>query len=205
MRGSCTTASCCEPHVTKLVVRDPRRNALLLDGNQNDRVDAPKLFDLLYMNKPNPVYHHGGLTVLGHPDLSFDPICRWSCHMNSAAYFEIQADDPERAIDFYTAVFGWGFTKVKGLPIDYWLIQTEDTRGGLLKRPTNAPPAQSGTNAYVCSMQVTDYDGTAKAILKNGGQVALEKFAIPGTCWQGYFLDLEGNTFGLFQVDENAK
>jgi predicted enzyme related to lactoylglutathione lyase len=44
------------------------------------------------------------------------------------------------------------------------------------------------TNAYVCSMQVTDFDGTAKAILKNGGQVALEKFAVPGTCWQGYFL-----------------
>ena len=40
-------------------------------------VDAPKLFDLLYMNKLNPVYHgdHRGLTVLGHPDLSFDPIC----------------------------------------------------------------------------------------------------------------------------------
>ena len=54
----------------------------------------------------------GGLTVLGHPDLSFDSICRWSCHMNSPAYFEIQADDPERAIGFYTAVFGWGFTKV---------------------------------------------------------------------------------------------
>ena len=32
--------------------------------------------------------------------------------MNSPAYFEIQADDPERAIGFYTAVFGWGFTKV---------------------------------------------------------------------------------------------
>jgi len=80
MSGSCTTASCCEPHVTKLVVRDPRRNALLLDGNQNDRVDAPKLFDLLYMNKPEFGLSRGswgGLTVLGHPDLSFDPICRW--------------------------------------------------------------------------------------------------------------------------------
>jgi len=37
--------------------------------------------------------------------------------MNSPAYFEIQADDPERAIGFYTAVFGWGFTKVTGLPM----------------------------------------------------------------------------------------
>jgi hypothetical protein len=125
--------------------------------------------------------------------------------MNSPAYFEIQADDLERAMGFYTGVFGWGFTKVTGLPIDYWLIQTEDMRGGLLKRPTSAPPPRSGTNAYVCSMQLTNYDETAKAILKNGGQVALEKLALPGTCWQGYFLDLEGNSFGLFQVDENAK
>ena len=54
-----------KPHVTKLVVCDPRRNALLLDGNQNDRVDARKLSDLLYMNKLNPVYHgdHGLRTL----------------------------------------------------------------------------------------------------------------------------------------------
>jgi transposase len=54
-----------KPHVTKLVVCDPRRNALLLDGNQNDRVDARKLSDLLYMNKLNAVYHgdHGLRTL----------------------------------------------------------------------------------------------------------------------------------------------
>jgi uncharacterized protein len=28
---------------------------------------------------------------------------------------------------------------------------------------------------------------------------------VPGTCWQGYFIDTEGNTFGIFQVDEEAK
>lgn len=33
----------------------------------------------------------------------------------------------------------------------------------------------------------------------------MPKFAIPEVCWQGYFLDTEGNTFGLFEVDENAK
>jgi len=52
-------------HVAKLVVCDPRRNALLQDGNQNDRVDARKLSDLLYMNKLNVVYHgdHGLRTL----------------------------------------------------------------------------------------------------------------------------------------------
>ena len=54
-----------KPHVGKLVVCDPRRNALLQDGNQSDRVDARKLSDLLYMNKLNPVYHgdHGLRTL----------------------------------------------------------------------------------------------------------------------------------------------
>jgi hypothetical protein len=54
-----------KPHVTKLVVCDPRRNALLQDGNQNDGVDARKLSDLLYMNKLNAVYHgdHGLRTL----------------------------------------------------------------------------------------------------------------------------------------------
>ncbi len=33
---------------------------------------------------------------------------------------------------------------------------------------------------------------------------ALGKFAVPGKCWQGYFLDPEGNTFGIFEPDENA-
>ena len=54
-----------KPHVGKLVVCDPRRNALLGDGNQNDRVDARKLSDLLYMNKLHAVYHenHGLRTM----------------------------------------------------------------------------------------------------------------------------------------------
>src|SRR6266481_6640366 len=50
-----------KPHVTKLVVCDPRRNALLKDGNKSDCIDARKLAELLYPDKLNPVYHgeHG--------------------------------------------------------------------------------------------------------------------------------------------------
>jgi len=45
------------PHVTQVLVCDPRKNALLKAGNKNDRIDARKLAELLYMNKLNPVYH----------------------------------------------------------------------------------------------------------------------------------------------------
>ena len=46
-----------KPHVDKLVVCNPRKNALLKDGNKSDRVDARKLADLLRGNQLKPVYH----------------------------------------------------------------------------------------------------------------------------------------------------
>ena len=50
-----------KPHVSRLVVCDPRKNALLKDGNKNDRVDARKLAELLRTNQVKSVYHgeHG--------------------------------------------------------------------------------------------------------------------------------------------------
>src|SRR4030081_3061180 len=46
-----------KPHVAKLVVCNPRKNALLKDGNKSDRIDARKLAELLYLNKLSSVYH----------------------------------------------------------------------------------------------------------------------------------------------------
>lgn len=125
--------------------------------------------------------------------------------MNAPAYFEIQADNCTRAVGFYRELFGWKFERVEGLPIEYWRIETDGPRGGLLKRPAKTPPREHGTNAYVCSMEVSNFDATARKASGLGAQVALPKFAVPGTCWQGYFLDTEGNTFGIFQPDPNAK
>jgi predicted enzyme related to lactoylglutathione lyase len=124
--------------------------------------------------------------------------------MNGHLYFETQADDPHRAMAFYGKVFGWRFEKIGGLPVQYWRIETGGARGGLLRRPAQPPPPHCGTNAFVCSVEVDDYDATGAQITESGGRVALEKFAVPSTCWQGYFLDTEGNTFGIFQVDQAA-
>ena len=115
-------------------------------------------------------------------------------------YFEIQADDTERAINFYSKTFGWKFTEIKGLPVEYWTIETGGSRGGLLERPAKPPAPQSGTNAFVCSLEVESFDSTAKTIEQLGGIVALPKFAVPNTCWQGYFVDTEGNMIGLHSM-----
>src|SRR6202158_6050584 len=46
-----------KPHVDKLVVCNPRKNALLKDGNNSDRIDAHKLADRLRLDDLKPVYH----------------------------------------------------------------------------------------------------------------------------------------------------
>jgi len=45
-----------KPHVQKLVVCNPRKTALLKEGNKNDRIDARKLAELLRLDnlKPGP-------------------------------------------------------------------------------------------------------------------------------------------------------
>jgi len=43
-------------HVDKLVVCNPRKNALLKDGNKSDRIDARKRAELLRGNQLKPVY-----------------------------------------------------------------------------------------------------------------------------------------------------
>jgi predicted enzyme related to lactoylglutathione lyase len=125
--------------------------------------------------------------------------------MNEIAYFEIQSSNPSRDIEFYKSVFGWNFIKAEGTPVEYYQIQTPGIRGGLLKRPAEVPATGHGTNAFVCSIEVTDFDKTTELILNAGGIVALPKFAVAGKCWQGYFLDRDNNTFGIFEVDKNAR
>jgi hypothetical protein len=54
-----------KPHVTKLVVCDPRKNALLKEGNKSDKIDARKLVDLLRGGYLRSVYHgQNGLRTL---------------------------------------------------------------------------------------------------------------------------------------------
>jgi Transposase len=54
-----------KPHVTKLMVCDPRKNKSMREGNQNDKIDARRLAELLRLDHLTPVYHgeHGLRTL----------------------------------------------------------------------------------------------------------------------------------------------
>ena len=66
-----------KPHVSKIVVCDPRRNALLKEGSKSDRIDARKLAELLRAGLLRPVYHgETGLRTLRELARSYLTISR---------------------------------------------------------------------------------------------------------------------------------
>jgi len=128
--------------------------------------------------------------------------------MARVGHFEIHADDPQRAINFYQTVFGWQFNKWEG-PQEYWLIKTGESDcpgidGGLLKRMGPPPTEGQAVNAYVCTIVSTALDEELNQALSNGGSIAVPKMAIPGVGWLAYFKDTEGNIFGIMQDDPAA-
>jgi uncharacterized protein len=116
-------------------------------------------------------------------------------------HFELPADNPDRAAEFYKNVFGWQFQKWEG-PQEYWLITTgpkdqPGINGGLMRRQY---PGAGTCN----TVDVASVDGAVTTITKHGGKNVVPKMAIPGVGYLAYCSDPEGNVFGLMQADPNA-
>ncbi|MGW4488470.1 VOC family protein [Amycolatopsis sp. NPDC004368] len=125
--------------------------------------------------------------------------------MGRPVHFEIHAGDPERAIAFYTAVFGWKFEQWGEVP--YWVITTGEgpgIDGGLVPRQGEAPGGDAPVTGFVNTVSVADVDIAVSDAIRAGGTMALPKSPVPGVGWLAYCKDTEGNVFGMLQPDENA-
>jgi len=128
---------------------------------------------------------------------------------NRVVHFEIQCENPERAVEFYANVFGWEIKKWGQM--EYWVVMTGakdepgGINGGILRRKGPPPAEGQAVNAYVCTIDVPSYDDYAAKIEANGGRNVVPKMAFAGFAWQGYYKDPDGNLFGLHQIDKNAK
>jgi predicted enzyme related to lactoylglutathione lyase len=122
--------------------------------------------------------------------------------MPRVVHFEINADDPERAIRFYTCVFGWTVQKWDG-PVDYWLLVTGDAQepgiDGAITLRGNPP------EGMVTTVDVPSIDECMAKVKENGGTVIVPKMPVPGVGWLAYCKDTEGNTFGMMQADTHAR
>ena len=125
-------------------------------------------------------------------------------------HFEIHADDVTRAVEFYREALGWSFedwSEFAGSP--YFGATTGDDamgiNGAIMQRMGSGGGEGAPINGAVLTVGVDDYGVAEAQILAAGGTVAMPKTALPGMAWQGYFLDTEGNVFGVHQPDENAQ
>lgn len=122
--------------------------------------------------------------------------------MNRVVHFELGAQDPERAAEFYKQVFGWEIQKWPG-PEDYWLATTgPDSKpginGGIMRHKDGMPRT-------VNTIEVSSVDEFAEKVIQLGGKVVVPKMAIAGVGYLAYCHDTEGNIFGITHPDPEAK
>ncbi|HAH04583.1 MAG: Glyoxalase [Parcubacteria group bacterium GW2011_GWA2_43_17] len=123
--------------------------------------------------------------------------------MNRVVHFEIQADDVDRAKNFYQNVLGWKIEqmmiKAEG-GLDYWGVTTAESghgiNGGLYQRPADGEKFY----LYDCTVEVPDLDQAVAAVKANGGAIIKERMEIPGVGFFAVAKDTEGNRFGLMQA-----
>ena len=123
--------------------------------------------------------------------------------MHRVVHFEVTADDPERALRFYSDVFGWKAQKWEG-EINYWLITTgadgqPGINGGLCPRR-----GEMRFTSHVNTIDVPSLEEAMARVAEHGGRVTVPKTAIPGVGYFAYCRDTEGNTFGIMQNDPAA-
>jgi predicted enzyme related to lactoylglutathione lyase len=122
--------------------------------------------------------------------------------MPTIIHFDIPAEDTGRAEKFYTGLFGWKFESFPGM--QYSLITTTNldgtpgVGGGMGKR---MDPSQRMMNYF----GVSSLDAATKKVKSLGGSLISERMAVPGMGFLVNCMDTEGNRFGLYEEDPNAK
>lgn len=125
---------------------------------------------------------------------------------NLVVHFEIHAAEPQRLIDFYSALFGWTFTKFG--ETDYWVINTgegsivmgspgQGINGGLVQRQGPSPRVGDPVAGANLVLGVDDVDVVFTKGIELGGVGALPPSDMPGVGRLAYLIDPDGNIFGF--------
>ncbi len=116
-------------------------------------------------------------------------------------HFELPADDQNRAREFYSSVFGWDFQVMPEMEYSLAMTTPMDEQG----RPAVSGSINGGLfrrgdlTAPVVTVDVDDIDEALAQIAARGGAVHRGKMEVPGSGWNAYFTDTEGNIVGLWQ------
>lgn len=122
--------------------------------------------------------------------------------MATITHFDLQANDPERAVKFYENLFGWTSQKFEE-PAEYWMLNipgvTEKTglSGGIYRSRSKMEGVQN--SSILCYFSVENIDEHAEKVKKLGGQLLGEKIEVTGIGYMYNCADTEGNVFALWE------
>jgi uncharacterized protein len=112
-------------------------------------------------------------------------------------HFEVPASDSEKSKAFWSGVFGWEFGAAPTPDMEYWMVRTGEDQGGAV---FPSDKAGSGLTIY---FDTDDIDASVAKVRELGG-TADDKQPVPTHGWFAACKDTEGNSFSLWQGDENA-
>jgi predicted enzyme related to lactoylglutathione lyase len=124
--------------------------------------------------------------------------------MANIAYFEIPADNVDRAKHFYHALLGWKIepTKMHMDPKKFAAMQYQDISTGAAKEGTmnmGGMYKRQMTEPIINYVVVEDIDKTLAKVEKLGGKIAVPKMEIKGVGLTAIIQDTEGNAIGLWK------
>jgi predicted enzyme related to lactoylglutathione lyase len=118
--------------------------------------------------------------------------------MSKAFRFLVYADDPERAVKFYTEVLGWKFDKTPaemGGGNHFWINAGSDDEEGI---GAGDLELRIGNRSTVNHYRVVSFKDTINKITKYGGKI-INETALGEMGFQAFCEDSEGNVFSIFQ------
>ena len=125
---------------------------------------------------------------------------------NKMTHFAIHIDDIERAKNFYSEVFEWGFASYG--QTDFLQIKADKTENGELigaLQSRKYSPVEERIIGLECTISVESVDEIILRVENNDGQILMPKTAIPYVGWIAKFLDTEGNLVCAMQYDNSAR
>jgi predicted enzyme related to lactoylglutathione lyase len=125
---------------------------------------------------------------------------------NKLTHFAIHIDDIERAKKFYDGVFHWGFNAYgQG---DFLQIKADKSEHGELigaMQSRKYSPIPEKVIGFECTIGVENIAGIIDRVTENGGQVLMQKTAIPYVGYIAKFLDTEGNLICAMEYNNAAR
>lgn len=129
---------------------------------------------------------------------------------HTVCHFEIPADDPKRAAEFYRGLFDWEIRDWDSAnnKAEIMMITTVpwDEAGRTIRPGVNGMimKRQHPQQPFANYISVEDIDAYGARVESLGGSILMPKAPVPGMGWFLYFRDPEGNILALWQLDPAA-